>query len=85
MDRPESMQPGLFEITVFKVVVSSFFADIFKNNAMNNGLLPVQISPQFLAKLFSAIAANQKQHITVNLPKQTISFETTAESFIEKF
>lgn len=41
----------------FRVVVSSFFADIFKNNALNNGLLPVQVSEPFLEKIFAAIAA----------------------------
>ncbi|HNM32852.1 MAG TPA: 3-isopropylmalate dehydratase small subunit, partial [Chitinophagales bacterium] len=42
----------------FKVVVSSFFADIFKNNALNNGLLPVVVSPEFLQKIFTAINQN---------------------------
>ena len=57
----------------FRVVVSSFFADIFKNNALNNGLLPVQVSDQFLAKLFEAIDANPAVKVRVDLEAQTIS------------
>ncbi|MGQ1945672.1 3-isopropylmalate dehydratase small subunit [Geofilum sp. OHC36d9] len=57
----------------FRVVVSSFFADIFKNNALNNGLLPVQVSDQFLAKLFEAIEANPAVKVKVDLEAQTIS------------
>jgi 3-isopropylmalate/(R)-2-methylmalate dehydratase small subunit len=56
----------------FKVVVSSFFADIFKNNALNNGLLPVQVSDQFLDKLFDKISADEKTIVQVNLENQTI-------------
>lgn len=56
----------------FKVVVSSFFADIFKNNALNNGLLPVTVSPEFSDKLFEAIEANPKAEIEVNLKEQYI-------------
>jgi len=56
----------------FKVVVSSFFADIFKNNALNNGLLPVQVSDQFLDKLFDKINADEKTVVQVNLENQTI-------------
>ena len=69
----------------FQIVVSSFFADIFKNNAMNNGLLPVQVSPQFLTKLFTSIDKRPKQEITVNLPRQTIFFEVGSEKFEENF
>ncbi len=57
----------------FKVVVSSFFADIFKNNALNNGLLPVQISDAFLEKLFKAIEENPKVIVKVDLEAETIS------------
>lgn len=60
----------------FSVVVSSFFADIFKNNALNNGLLPVQISDAFLAKIF-ALPATAVLH--VDLPAQTITIQSTGE------
>lgn len=65
----------------FRVVVSSFFADIFKNNALNNGLLPVVVSDSFLQQLFSAIDANPEVQITVSLPAQTISFGSTTTTF----
>ncbi len=58
----------------FKVVVSSFFADIFKNNALNNGLLPVQVSDIFLKEIF-AVGANDT--LTVNLENQTITIDKT--------
>ncbi|WP_455498797.1 3-isopropylmalate dehydratase small subunit [Coprobacter sp.] len=57
----------------FKVVISSFFADIFKNNALNNGLLPVVVSEKFLSDLFKAISLNPQTTITVDLEKQTIT------------
>ncbi len=57
----------------FKVVVSSFFADIFKGNALNNGLLPVQVSTDFLSKLLKQVEVNPETEIEVNLEKQTIS------------
>lgn len=56
----------------FKVVVSSFFADIFRNNALNNGLLPVIVSETFLAELFENVANNPKATLTVNLEEQFI-------------
>jgi 3-isopropylmalate/(R)-2-methylmalate dehydratase small subunit len=56
----------------FRVVVSSFFADIFKNNSLNNGLLVVQVSEQFLAKLFDAIEKDPKTKVEVDLEKQFI-------------
>ena len=56
----------------FKAVVSSFFADIFKGNALNNGLLPVQVSAEFLHKLFSAIEQNPNVVLEINLEAQTI-------------
>lgn len=56
----------------FDVVVSSFFADIFKENALNNGLLPIQVSSAFLQHLFEAVAINPKIQVTVNLETQTI-------------
>jgi len=57
----------------FKVVVSSFFADIFKGNALNNGLLPVQVSPAFLSDLMQKIVSNPETELVVDLEKQTIS------------
>lgn len=64
----------------FKVVVSSFFADIFKNNALNNGLLPVQVSQSFLQKIF---AQPNGTTLTINLAEQTITIDSTKEQ--EKF
>lgn len=63
----------------FRVVVSSFFADIFKNNALNNGLLPVQISADFLEKIFVAIEADPKAEVEVSLEKQTITLVASGE------
>ena len=67
----------------FKVIVSSFFADIFKGNALNNGLLPVQVSESFLSALFAAIEADANTLFEVNLETQTISIKGTdlKESF----
>lgn len=67
----------------FRVVVSSFFADIFKANALNNMLLPVQISQEFLNEIFAAIDADPKTELTVDLPSQTIRLESNGreESF----
>src|SRR6476659_1697025 len=63
----------------FDVVVSSFFADIFKNNALNNFLLPVTVSEEFLQKIFKAVEKNSKTEVEVNLPEQTISLVSTEE------
>lgn len=60
----------------FRVVVSSFFADIFKNNALNNGVLPVQVSDDFLQKIF---AQGKDSTLTINLEDQTITIDATAE------
>ena len=57
----------------FRCVVSSFFADIFRGNCLNIGVLPVQVSAEFLDKIFKAIEANPDTEIEVNLPKQTIT------------
>jgi 3-isopropylmalate/(R)-2-methylmalate dehydratase small subunit len=65
----------------FEVVVSSFYADIFKNNALNNGLLPVVVSEDFLKKLFQAIAENPGTEIEVDLQNQTIGFEGNTGKF----
>ncbi|MCW3089889.1 MAG: leuD [Ferruginibacter sp.] len=63
----------------FRCVVSSFFADIFKNNAINMGILPVQVTPDFLEKIFIAIEADPKAQFEVSLPEQTISILATGE------
>ena len=64
----------------FRCVVSSFFADIFKGNALNIGILPVQVSPEFLEKIFKAIEADPKTELEVNLPEQAITILVTGES-----
>ena len=64
----------------FRVVVSSFFADIHKNNELNNFVLPVVVSEQFLAELFDSIAENPKTEVKVDLPAQTITNEVTGKS-----
>jgi len=64
----------------FRCVVSSFFADIFKGNALNIGILPVQVSPEFLEKIFVAIDADANTELEVNLPAQTITILATGES-----
>jgi len=63
----------------FRCVVSSFFADIFKGNALNIGILPVTVSPEFLDKIFTAIEADPKAELVINLPEQTISIVATGE------
>jgi 3-isopropylmalate/(R)-2-methylmalate dehydratase small subunit len=63
----------------FDVVISSFFADIFKNNALNNFLLPVIVSEDFLQKIFAAIKADASTEIEVNLPAQTVMIVSTGE------
>jgi 3-isopropylmalate/(R)-2-methylmalate dehydratase small subunit len=63
----------------FKVVVSSFFADIFKNNALNNGLLPVVVSPEFSQKIFAAIDKNPATELKIDLEKQEIEILTTQD------
>ncbi len=63
----------------FRCVVSSFFADIFKGNSLNIGILPVQVSPEFLDKIFQAIEANPKAELEVNLNEQYIMIVSTGE------
>lgn len=63
----------------FRCVVSSFFADIFKGNSLNIGILPVQVSPEFLDKIFQAIEADPKAELEVNLPEQYIKILATGE------
>lgn len=65
----------------FRVVVSSFFADIFKNNALNNAVLPVVVSDPFVNKLLETIQADPKTEVTVDLENQFISFNGRKESF----
>lgn len=67
----------------FRVVISSFFADIHKNNELNNFVLPVVVSEDFLAELFSSINADPKTEVEVNLPDQTVTNIATGRS--EKF
>jgi 3-isopropylmalate/(R)-2-methylmalate dehydratase small subunit len=64
----------------FRCVVSSFFADIFKNNCLNIGVLPVQVSPEFSEKIFNAIYDDPNTEIEVNLPEQTITIVSTGAS-----
>jgi 3-isopropylmalate/(R)-2-methylmalate dehydratase small subunit len=61
----------------FNVVISSFFADIFKNNALNNGVLPITVSDEFLQKIFHE---SNSALLTVNLQQQTITINSTGES-----
>jgi len=63
----------------FRCVVSSFFADIFKGNSLNIGILPVQVSPEFLNKIFEAIEADPNAELEVNLPEQSITILATGE------
>ncbi|MGV3545969.1 MAG: 3-isopropylmalate dehydratase small subunit [Pedobacter sp.] len=67
----------------FDVVISSFFADIFKGNALNNGLLPIQVSDEFLAAVFAQVAKDANSTLTVNLEEQTVTIDATdaKESF----
>ena len=64
----------------FRVVISSFFADIHKNNELNNFVLPVVVSEPFLEELFASIAADQKTEVEVNLPAQTVTNKATGHS-----
>ena len=63
----------------FRAVVSSFFADIFKNNALNNGLLPVQVSPEFLAKIFAAVEKDPTTKARIDLENQEITLTSSDE------
>ncbi len=63
----------------FRCVVSSFFADIFRNNSLNVGILPVQVSPEFLDKIFTAIEKDPNTELEIDLPAQTITLVATGE------
>ena len=63
----------------FRCVVSSFFADIFRGNCLNIGVLPVQVSAEFLDKIYKAIEVNPETELEINLPKQTITLLATGE------
>lgn len=65
----------------FKVIVSSYFADIFKGNALNNGLLPVKVSESFLKEMITNITENPDKEIIVDVEHQTINFNGKTESF----
>ncbi|MGQ7857610.1 3-isopropylmalate dehydratase small subunit [Pedobacter sp. WC2501] len=68
----------------FDAVISSFFADIFKGNALNNGLLPIQVSDEFLAQIFKAVDNNAKSALEVDLENQTVTIiETGAQESFE--
>jgi 3-isopropylmalate/(R)-2-methylmalate dehydratase small subunit len=64
----------------FRCVVSSFFADIFRGNAINVGILPVQVTPEFLHQIFEAIEKDPKTELVVDLPTQTITIAATGAS-----
>jgi 3-isopropylmalate/(R)-2-methylmalate dehydratase small subunit len=64
----------------FKVVVSSFFADIFRGNALNNGVLPVIVSPEFLAEVFACVNADPKTTLTIDLKNQAVTNNATGKS-----
>ena len=64
----------------FRVVVSSFFADIFRNNALNNGLLPIRVSEEFLKAIFDEIRRDSKAQFTVDLDNQTLTVVSSGRS-----
>ncbi|HEY0176829.1 MAG TPA: 3-isopropylmalate dehydratase small subunit [Pedobacter sp.] len=63
----------------FDVVISSFFADIFKGNALNNGLLPIQVSDDFLSAIFTAVSKDHKAQLDVDLENQIVTILSTGE------
>lgn len=64
----------------FRCVISSFFADIFKGNSLNIGILPVTVSPEFLDKIYKAIESDPNAEIEVNLPEQKVYIVSSGES-----
>ena len=79
-DQAANMLRGQSMATDSKVVVSSFFADIFQNNALNNGVLPVVVSAEFLAEIFVSVNADPKTTLTIDLENQTITNNATSNS-----
>jgi len=67
----------------FRCVISSFFADIFKNNCLNVGVLPVQVSEEFLDQIFRAIEENPKAEFTVDLPSQSVTLPNGESEFFQ--
>lgn len=67
----------------FRVVISSFFADIFKGNALNNGILPIQVSEELLQKIFKEVEKNNQFQLTVDLEKETLALESGEEVTFE--
>lgn len=65
----------------FDVVISSFFADIFKGNALNNGVLPIQVPEEFLEKIFASVFADATSTLTIDLQAQTVIIDKTQDSF----
>ncbi|MFS4428245.1 3-isopropylmalate dehydratase small subunit [Chryseobacterium sp. GVT01B] len=65
----------------FKVIISSYFADIFKGNALNNGLLPVKVSEEFLKEILEGINENPNNEIAIDVELQSVSFKDTTETF----
>ncbi|MBD1433186.1 3-isopropylmalate dehydratase small subunit [Sphingobacterium sp. DN00404] len=65
----------------FDVVISSFFADIFKGNALNNAVLPITVPDEFLEKIFDVVFANPNAELTVDLEAQTVTINATGDSF----
>ena len=64
----------------FRCVISSFFADIFRNNCLNIGVLPIQVSAEYSAKMFEAVNADPKTSITIDLENQKVTLDTSGES-----
>jgi len=64
----------------FRVVISSFFADIHKNNELNNFVLPVEVSPEFLQAIFDEVAKDPKTELRIDLPEQTVTIVSTGRS-----
>ncbi len=67
----------------FRVIISSFFADIFKNNALNNALLPIQVSDDFLKKIFQAVNNSATAELTINLEKQKVFLPSGESEFFD--
>ena len=65
----------------FDVVISSFFADIFKGNALNNGVLPITVPDNFLEKIFDTVFSDPNTELTIDLEAQTVTINATGESF----